>query len=139
MRVISLTGLLVAALLALPAGTSAYTYRDNFSCVFQHGPRYTWRVPGGATWASTTYHLEGFATTCKSAKYWVRRLAKQPYRGANKPVTGGPPGWRCLSRRIAANLHPLTVYDGTCQNRRNTVRVFQWGPQSGYDDVPVAP
>ena len=139
MRLITLTGLLVAALVALPAATPASTKRENFSCIYQHGPRYTFTFAGAGTFASTTYFLRGFATTCSSAKHWVARLARQPYRGAGKPVAGGPPGWRCLSRRIAASLHPKTVYDGTCQNRKDTARVFQWGAQTGPDDGPVKP
>jgi hypothetical protein len=126
-----------------PAAGARYR---NFSCIFRNGPEYRWFTPGG-WWrsTSTTYLLEGFGTTCRFAKRWVRKLAKEPYSGGRRPrrhnpaLKHGPPGWRCESEFLSPALKPKTAYQGHCQNRKDLRRVFSWGPQSGYDDGPVDP
>ena len=142
MRALVLAALVLSAL--APPATARY---KNFDCVFQHGPRYTWAINGGdERWQSTTYIATGFGTTCSFAKKWIGHLAKEPYSGGKRPRRGwgpllphGPQGWRCESKFISPNLKPLTSYAGVCQNRRDPRRVFDWGPQSGYDDGPVNP
>lgn len=126
-----------------PAAAARYR---NWHCVFTGGPEYTFTVgTTGKRWKSTTYFLEGFGSTCAFAKKWVRRLATQPYTAGTKPrrrnpaLHHGPKGWRCQGNFIPPGEHPLTSFDGVCQNRRNKARVFSWEPQSGYDDGPVDP
>jgi hypothetical protein len=126
----------------VPAEAARY---HNFDCVFRHGPEYRWATGGGEHWRGSTYLLEGFGTTCRFAKKWVRRLATQPYRGGKRPrrhnpaLRHGPPGWRCESQFISPQLEPHTAYKGVCQNKKDLRRVFSWEPQSGYDDGPVDP
>jgi hypothetical protein len=126
-----------------PAAAARYR---NWHCVFQSGPEYTFTVgTTGKRWKSTTYFLEGFGSNCRFAKKWVRRLAKEPYSAGKKPrprtpaMHHGPRGWRCQGSFISPAEHPLTQFDGVCQNRRNKARVFSWEPQSGYNDGPVDP
>jgi hypothetical protein len=125
-------------------GASAQAARyHNFDCVLRHGPEYQWATGGGEHWRGSTYFLEGFGTTCRFAKKWVRRLAKQPYRGGKKPrrhspaLHHGPPGWRCESQFVSPQLEPHTAYKGVCQNKKDFRRVFSWEPQPGSDDGPV--
>jgi hypothetical protein len=124
---------------------AAARYR-NWHCVFQGGPEYTFTIgTTGKRWKSTTYFLEGFGSSCRFAKKWIRRLAKEPYSAGSRPrprtpaMHRGPKGWRCQGSFIPTGEHPLTQFDGVCQNRRNKARVFSWEPQTGYDDGPVDP
>ena len=125
------------------APAEAARYR-SFDCVFRGGPERRWYT-GSEWWRGSTYFLEGFGTTCRFAKRWVRRLAKEPYSGGkaprrrNPPLRHGPPGWRCESEFIPPVLKPHTAYKGHCQNRGDPRRVFSWEPQSGRDDGPVDP
>jgi hypothetical protein len=138
--------LVVTAVAPAAEGRAAAARYRNWHCVFTGGPEYTFTVgTTGKRWKSTTYFLEGFGSTCAFAKKWVRRLATQPYtagtkpRRRNPPLHHGPKGWRCQGNFIPPGEHPLTSFDGVCQNRRNKARVFSWEPQSGYDDGPVDP
>jgi len=138
MRLLTVSALVAALVMSAATATPAVARYKSFTCVFTGGPRYTYSTPNG-DWTSTTYFLDGFGTTCTYARTWVRQLAKQPYRGANKPLRHGPAGWRCLSKDIFASLHPVTAWSGVCQNRKDTRRVFSWREQSGYDERPVDP
>jgi hypothetical protein len=134
------TGVLLTAD-GMPAAAARYR---NFDCTFRGGPQRRWWT-GSEWWHGTDYFLEGFGTTCRFAKRWVRRLAKEPYSGGkvplrrNPPLRHGPPGWRCESEFIAPVLKPRTAYKGDCQNKADPRRVFSWEPQSGPDDGPVDP
>jgi hypothetical protein len=128
-----------AVVLGLAAPPASARYHE-FDCVMRDGPARTWTVPEGTdVWTGRTYEIRGFGTSCAMAKRWVRHLAADPYRGANKPLRHGPPGWRCLSGRISSVFHPKTAWIGNCQNRRDTRRVFDWSEHSGTDDHPVTP
>jgi hypothetical protein len=133
----SIAAALVAALLLSSAAGAppAQARYKNFSCVWKSGPEYRFTIVGKHR-KSTTYSLEGFGTTCSFAKHWVARLAKEPYRGNNKLVRHGPPGWRCRSGNIAA-LKPESVFKGVCQNKKDDRRVFDW--QSFGESQPVDP
>ena len=126
----------------VPAAAARY---HNFDCIFRHGPEYRWATGAGEHWRSSTYLLRGFGTSCRFAKRWVRRLAKQPYNGGKKPrrhspaLHHGPAGWHCESQFVSPQLEPHTAYQGVCQNTKDLRRVFSWEPQSGYDDGPVDP
>ncbi len=146
MVLIVVAALVLAAVAPAAEGRAAAARYRNWQCVFTGGPEYTFTVgTTGKRWKSTTYLLRGFGSTCAFAKKWVRRLATQPYtagtkpRRRNPPLHHGPRGWRCQGNFIPPGEHPLTSFDGVCQNRRNKARVFSWEPQSGYDDGPVDP
>jgi len=126
--------------LALP--TAADARYHEFDCIWRHGPQYTTTM-GPKTKKSTTYELTGFGATCAFARKWTGVLAKKPYRGPSRPhrftsrnkLSGGPAGWDCWSDFIDPQFHPKTAYYGTCQNRRNRNRTFDWAPHAGVDDV----
>ena len=126
----------------VPAQAARY---HSFDCILRHGPEYRWATGAEEHWRGSTYLLEGFGTTCRFAKKWVRRLAKQPYSGGKKPrrhspsLRHGPAGWHCESQFVSPQLEPHTAYKGVCQNKKDLRRVFNWAPQSGYDDGPVDP
>jgi hypothetical protein len=146
-RIVLIAAPLIAAVAPPAEGHTAAAARyKNWHCVFQGGPEYTFTVgTTGQRWKSTTYFLEGFGSNCRFAKKWVRRLAKEPYSAGKRPrprtpaLSHGPKGWRCEGGFIPPGEHPLTQFDGVCQNRRNKARVFSWEPQTGYNDGPVDP
>ena len=131
------TAALLAGLLISAGATPspADTRYRNFDCVWKSGPEYRFTIAGNHRKA-TGYFLEGFGTTCVFTKRWVARLAKEPWRGTNKPVPHGPPGWRCRSDRHATTK-PESVSTGNCQNIKDPRRVFLWEPFG--ESQPVEP
>lgn len=129
MRTLSALVVSVALVALASAAPSQAKYSDNFDCVWRTGPPYTWTYAPGKTVTKRSYNITGFKVTCSYAKKWIAILAKQPYKGANKTLKGGPPGWKCQSKQLPAVFHPKTAWIGVCQNRKHTEIVFDWTDQ----------
>ena len=122
----------------LLSASSTTLARGDFGCTMRDGPAYMFTGRSG-TFRSKSYTLEGNGITCATAEKWVRRLAKEPYKGLGKPVRHGPPGWRCLSSKLDRPLpgqEPPRVLAGTCQSPTKR-SAFRWDPFVG-DGVRVS-
>jgi len=97
-------------------------------CAAISGPRWTMHA-GIATVAGGRYQIGVLNVTCAKATKYVKQFYVRHSPGLQKPLTGGPAGFRCRSATTKGRL----VSAGTCKRIRkgSTTAAFAWSPKRG--------